>query len=71
MNTLRIMKKIKDLYKYNKYKYIYIYIFKKKTKDRLIQDYKSISILYFQFLVWTKNTKKKNSDRTSSDPMDN
>ena len=39
--------------------YIYIYIFKKKTKDRLIQDYKFISIPYFQFLVWTKNMKKK------------
>ena len=32
---------------------------KKKNKDRLIQDYKFISILYFQFLVWTKNMKKK------------
>ena len=31
----------------------------KKTKDRLIQDYEFISILYFQFLVWTKNMKKK------------
>ena len=39
--------------------YIYIYIFKKKTKDRLIHDYKLISIPYFQFLVWTKNMKKK------------
>ena len=36
-----------------------MYIFKKKTKDRLIQGYKFISILYFQFLVWTKNMKKK------------
>ena len=35
------------------------YFFKKKTKDRLIHDYKFISILYFQFLVWTKNMKKK------------
>ena len=34
--------------------YIYIYIIKKKTKDRLIQDYKFISIPYFQFLVWTR-----------------
>ena len=33
------------------YIYIYIYIFKKKTKDRLIQDYKFISIPYFQFLM--------------------
>ena len=32
---------------------------KKKNKDRLIQDYNFISILYFQFLVWTKNMKKK------------
>ena len=40
--------------------YIYIYIsLRKKTKDRLIQDYEFISILYFQFLVWTKNMKKK------------
>ena len=38
---------------------MYIYIFKKKTKDRLIHDYKFISIPYFQFLVWTKNMKKK------------
>ena len=37
---------------------IYIF-FKKKTKDRLIQDYKFISMLYFQFLVWTKIMKKK------------
>ena len=35
------------------------YFFKKKTKDRLIHDYKFISIPYFQFLVWTKNMKKK------------
>ena len=46
------------------YRYIYIYIFfffffKKKTKDRLIHDYKFISVLYFQFLVWTKNRKEK------------
>ena len=41
------------------YIYIYIYIFKKKTKDRLIHDYKFISVPYFQFLVWTKNMKKK------------
>ena len=34
---------------YTKYIYIYIYFFKKKTKDRLIQDYKFISIPYFQF----------------------
>ena len=40
--------------------YIYIYIFKKKNKDRLIHDYKFISVPYFQFLVWTKNMKKKN-----------
>ena len=53
------------------YIYIYIYIYlRKKNKDRLIQDYKFISILYFQFLVWTKNM-KKNLYRTSSDPMDN
>ena len=40
--------------------HIYIYLFfKQKTKDRLIHDYKFISILYFQFLVWTKNMKKK------------
>ena len=50
---------------------MYLYIFKKKTKDRLIQDYKFISILYFQFLAWTKNMKKKFFYRTSSDPMDN
>ena len=42
------------------YIYIYIYIFKKKTKDQLIHDYKFILIPYFQFLVWTKNMKKKN-----------
>ena len=39
--------------------YIYIYIVQEKTKDRLIQDYKFISIPYFQFLVWTKSMKKK------------
>ena len=42
------------------YIYIYIYILRKKNKDRLIHDYKFISIPYFQFLVWTKNMKKKN-----------
>ena len=44
------------------YIYIYIYFFKKKpkkTKDRLIHDYKFISVQYFQFLVCTKNMKKK------------
>ena len=33
------------------YIYIYIYIFQKKNKDRLIHDYKFISVPYFQFLV--------------------
>ena len=43
--------------KINKYIYIYIYIsLRKKNKDRLIHDYKFISIPYFQFLVWTKLT---------------
>ena len=50
------------LHVFKSYIYIYIYIYislRKKNKDRLIQDYKFISILYFQFLVWTKNMKKK------------
>ena len=34
-----------------RFTFLYIYLFKKKTKDRLIQDYKFISIPYFQFLV--------------------
>ena len=34
------------------YIYIYIYIsLRKKNKDRLIHDYESISVPYFQFLV--------------------
>ena len=35
------------------------YFFKKKTKDRLIHDYKFISVPYFQFLMWTKKHEKK------------
>ena len=31
----------------------------KKNKDRLIHDYKFISIPYFQFLVWTKTHEEK------------
>ena len=52
------------------YIYIYIYIFslKKKTKDRLLYDYKFISILFCVSDVNQKHKEKYN--RTSSDLMD-
>ena len=62
INMIFIIYDIYDKFAKKLANFIYIYIytfFKKKTKDRLIQDYKFISIPYFQFLVWTKNMKKK------------
>ena len=38
---------------------IYIFSLRKKNKDRLIHDYKFISVPYFQFLVWTKKHEEK------------
>ena len=48
-----------------------IYFFKRQTKDRLIQDYKFISILYFSVSGVNQKHEEKNLYRTSSDPMDN